>query len=62
MKWFKNKINQINKRVREIDYAIKMYGYDAWGSNAFGNIETIHKLKKEKNGLLKKKEIYRIFS
>lgn len=59
--FFKNKINKINKRLREIEYADMMYGLDAWGTDAFSNIQKMRKLEKEAVKLRIKKAIYRLF-
>lgn len=60
--WIKNKIKKIDARVKEIDYAIYMYGLDAWGHSAFSNIEKMERLRKEKDKLIKRKKLWGIFS
>lgn len=54
----KQRINRINKRLREIRYAIYMYGLDAWGSSAFGNMEKMAALRKEAVTLARRKRLY----
>lgn len=44
----------IQKRIKEIDYAILMYGLDVWGSSALSNMDKMAKLRKEKENLIKK--------
>ena len=35
------------KRLKDIKYALKMYGWDAWGQSAFDNIKRMEELRLE---------------
>lgn len=61
-KIFNKEIRRINKRIKEIDHALMMYGYDCYGSSAFSNIQAMKKLEKEKKKLLGNKSFYMVLA
>ena len=51
--FFKGHIPCSDKRVKEIEYAIRMFECDAWGSSAFSNMDRIKELRSEKQSCVR---------
>lgn len=46
---FKGHLSISKKQVKEINYAIMMYGNDIWGHDAWGNMREMQRLEKKRD-------------
>lgn len=62
MKWliclFKGHQEISEERKDEIEYALKMYGWDVWGTDAFSNIQKMKRLKAERDSCTRCKRLF----